>query len=177
MTLAALIRKREAGVATAIPAISATQKGGTAGTVAEIATVAVASPQNAKAEGVDLPALLTEACHGVEGIKAATFRALLSPEDIEDIEGGHIPVVTLNAYARSFAEGIRCGRITVLAAAIPKPTITERVRCADCRRFKPDTIGDGAGIGRCVIGGEGTGPRYPALWANAERECQDFEAI
>ena len=75
MTLAALIRKREAGkVATAIPAISATQKGGTAGTVAEIATVAVASPQNAKAEGVDLPALLTEACHGVEGIEAATFR-------------------------------------------------------------------------------------------------------
>ncbi len=55
MTLAALIRKRESGkVATAIPAISATDEGGNARTVARIATVAVASPQNAKAEGVDL---------------------------------------------------------------------------------------------------------------------------
>jgi len=81
--------------------------------------------KNAKAEGVDLTSLLTEACQGVEGIDAATFRSLLSPEDIEDIEGGHIPANTLNAYARSFAEGIRCGRITVLAKAI----LTSRVRC------------------------------------------------
>lgn len=83
-------------------------------------------------------------------------------------------VPTLRAYARSFAEGIRTGRIRVLAAAIPKPA--ERVRCNGCRHFERDTIGDGAGIGRCVIGGEGTGSRHPALWANAERECKDFEA-
>lgn len=52
-----------------------------------------------------------------KGIDAATFRALLSPEDIEGIVGEHIPVVALNAYAKSFAEGIRVGRIKVLAAA------------------------------------------------------------
>ena len=69
----------------------------------------------------DLDALLAKACQGVEGIDAATFRALLSPEDVKDIEGGHIPMVTLNAYARSFAEGIRAGRITVLAAVFPRP--------------------------------------------------------
>ncbi len=74
-------------------------------------------PKLTEAEDVDLTALLTEACQDVEGIDAATFRALLSPVDVEDIEGGSIPMVTLNAYARSFVEGIRCGRITVLAAA------------------------------------------------------------
>lgn len=75
----------------------------------------------------NLDTLLAEACQGVPGIDAATFRALLSPEDIKDIVGGHIPMVTLNAYARSFAEAIRSGRIEVLAAAMPKPA--ERVRC------------------------------------------------
>ncbi len=45
MTLAALIRKRESGkVATAIPAIAATQPRELAATVARIATVAVANP-------------------------------------------------------------------------------------------------------------------------------------
>ena len=50
------------------------------------------------------------------------------------------------AYAESFTEGIRAGRIKLLAAAIPKPAITERVRCNGCRHFERDTIGDGSGI-------------------------------
>ena len=46
MTLSALIRKRDTGnLATAIPAISATQLKGEAATVARIATVAVANPK------------------------------------------------------------------------------------------------------------------------------------
>ena len=49
MTLSALIRKRDTGsLATAIPAISATQPKGEAGTVARIATVAVAKPDEQK---------------------------------------------------------------------------------------------------------------------------------
>ncbi len=45
MTLSALIRKRSTGnLATAIPAISATQSQGKAATVARIATAAVADP-------------------------------------------------------------------------------------------------------------------------------------
>ena len=52
MTLSALIRKRETGnLATAIPAISATRKGEGGGTVARIATVAVANPK----EGQPVP--------------------------------------------------------------------------------------------------------------------------
>lgn len=46
MTLSSLIRKRDTGgIATAIPAISATQPKGEAATVARIATVAVANPK------------------------------------------------------------------------------------------------------------------------------------
>lgn len=49
MTLSALIRKRDTGnLATAIPAISATQPKGEAATVARIATVAVANPKEEK---------------------------------------------------------------------------------------------------------------------------------
>jgi hypothetical protein len=49
MTLSALIRKRDTGnLATAIPAISATQPKGDAATVARIATVAVANPKEEK---------------------------------------------------------------------------------------------------------------------------------
>ena len=121
MTLAALIRQAGAKVATAIPAISATQEGGTAGTVARIATVAVATPEDARAEGVDLTALFTEACQGVEGIDAATFRALLSPEDVEDIKGGHIPMVTLKAYARASQRAYGAGGSRRLPLPFPKP--------------------------------------------------------
>lgn len=56
MTLAALIRKRESRkVATAIPAISATQTGGAPGTVARIATVAVANPTEWQTANPALP--------------------------------------------------------------------------------------------------------------------------
>lgn len=49
MTLSTLIRKRDTGnLATAIPAISATQPNGEAATVARIATVAVANPKDEK---------------------------------------------------------------------------------------------------------------------------------
>ncbi len=122
----------------------------------------------------NLDTLLTEACQGVEGIDAAIFRSLLSPEDVQDIEGGYIPMVTLNAYAKSFAEGIRCGRITVLAAVIRNVMLTSRVRSADCQHFERDTVGDGNGIGWCRVQGEGTGQGQPALWPRVDRACRDF---
>jgi hypothetical protein len=49
----------------------------------------------------------------VAGITPATFQALLSPEDLDDIAAGDIPVETLKAYALTFAEGLRSGRIGV----------------------------------------------------------------
>lgn len=51
MTLSSLIRKRYTGSpATAIPATTATQQGQSAGTVAEIATVAVANPTEGRVD-------------------------------------------------------------------------------------------------------------------------------
>ena len=98
------------------------------GWLIELAKEAIPEPMpepGAKPETSPSPAYLTtllaEACQGVEGIDAATFRILLSPEDVENIEGGHIPVHTLNAYAKSFAEGIRTGRIRVLLPLIQEP--------------------------------------------------------
>lgn len=62
----------------------------------------------------DLPGVddvLAAACEGVAGITPAQFRALLSPEDVADIEAGAIHRKTLGAYAMSFADGMRSGRI------------------------------------------------------------------
>jgi len=68
-----------------------------------------------------LDEVLAAACEGVADITPAQFRALLSPEDLVDIEAGDIPVETLHAYAESFAEGIRSGRIAAREDAKPGP--------------------------------------------------------
>jgi hypothetical protein len=52
---------------------------------------------------VRLDEALRAACEGVAGITPAQFRALLSPEDIKDIEAGGIHPKTLRAFALSFA--------------------------------------------------------------------------
>ena len=59
MSLSSLIRKRSSGkAATAIPAIPATDEGGTASKVAGIATIAVASTTNEKTEPANDPSPL-----------------------------------------------------------------------------------------------------------------------
>ena len=68
---------------------------------------------------VDLDEALTISCDGVAGITPALFRALMSPEDIKDIAAGAVHSKTLRAYARSFAEGIRSGRVVVLPGRSP----------------------------------------------------------
>jgi hypothetical protein len=68
-------------------------------------------------------------------------RALLSPEDIDDIAAGAIHSKTLHAYAQSFVEGIRSGRIAALperkgakpaplwgSAPSPRPRLRPRAR-------------------------------------------------
>jgi hypothetical protein len=62
----------------------------------------------------NLDEALRAACEGVAGITPVQFRSLLSPEDIADIEAGGIHPKTLHAYAESFAEGFRSGRIAAL---------------------------------------------------------------
>jgi hypothetical protein len=54
---------------------------------------------------------LRTACEGVAGITPAQLRSLLSPEDINGIAAGAIHPKTLHAYAQTFVEGIRSGRL------------------------------------------------------------------
>ena len=68
---------------------------------------------------INLDEALRAACDGVEGITVEVFRSLLSPEDIADLEAGAIQSKTLHAYALSFAEGIRSGRLVSAARANP----------------------------------------------------------
>lgn len=56
---------------------------------------------------------LAAACEGMADMTPAVFRAVLSLEDIQDIEAGGIHPKTLHGYAQSFAEGLRSGRIVV----------------------------------------------------------------
>jgi hypothetical protein len=73
---------------------------------------------------VNLEQSLAGACEGV-AITPEVFRSLLSREDLDDIEAGGIHRKTLGAYALSFAEGMRSGRIGapvhVLEGAKPGP--------------------------------------------------------
>jgi hypothetical protein len=59
---------------------------------------------------VNLDEVLRTACDGVAGITPAQFRALMSPEDVADVEAGAIHPKTLKAYALAFAEGMGSGR-------------------------------------------------------------------
>ena len=68
---------------------------------------------------VNLDEALAAAYEGVAGIIPAQFQALLSPEDIADIEAGAIHTKTVHAYALSFAEGMRSGRL--VPAVAPRP--------------------------------------------------------
>jgi hypothetical protein len=67
----------------------------------------------------NLDEALRAACDGMAGITPARFRALLSPEDIADIEAGGIHPKTLHAYAESFADGIVSGGLVPAARAKP----------------------------------------------------------
>ena len=99
MTLSSLIRKRDTGsLATAIPAIPATQQGQSEGTVARIATVAVANPK----EGQPAKLIIVGAADMVK-----VSRWLLHFIDRESLEVVFSPEVThaaaLDCYPNAVA--------------------------------------------------------------------------
>ena len=87
MSLSSLIRKRSSGkAATAIPAIPATDEGGTASKVAGIATIAVASTTNEKTEPANDPSPLGGGSSAVDRQRAYLGRPpLVSEEDLLQI--------------------------------------------------------------------------------------------
>lgn len=51
------------------------------------------------------------------------------------------------------------------------------VRCADCTNFKPDTVGDGTGIGACLYGDNNRNFfSNTTLYPNILRKCANFES-
>jgi hypothetical protein len=54
--------------------------------------------------------LIETACRGLD-ITPAQFRTICSKKDLDDISEGSIPFEELRAYACSFADGIKSGRI------------------------------------------------------------------
>jgi hypothetical protein len=62
-----------------------------------------------------------------------------------------------------------------LPAIQPNPTNDEaaKVACADCLHFKPDTIGDGSGLGACAA--MPNKQIFPLPFPHALRECGKFQ--
>ena len=119
----------------------------------------------------NLDEVLAAACEGVAGITAAQFRALLSPEDVEHIAGGDIPIETLRAYAASMGEGGRSERLALLRnprprappalKAAPGAYTDHRRHCQDCSNLT---------LARRDLPGRRGGrsePRIPTSWTTS----------
>ena len=71
-------------------------------------------PTNSDDPELRIYQLLADACKGVDGMTPEVFRSLLSAEDLDDLLQGSDPPGCWRAYAQSFANGIRTGRIRLL---------------------------------------------------------------
>jgi hypothetical protein len=105
----------------------------------------------------------------------ADLWAFLSLGDIEAIRTGRPDELrALWAFAESRSltgERITGGHDLPFPGAIDEPAGLQRVACGDCAHFRPDTVGDGSGIGDCGKGIEARGwPRYPRI----ERYCREY---
>jgi hypothetical protein len=137
MKLSALIRKRDTGsIATAIPAISATQPKGEAATVARIATVAVANP---KEEAATIARIATVAVANPREEKTAP------PEKVDaDVTArfwawkvtrangapqSHsvVPVMTTSEALEHFGDAVSIEPIVDLGIQNPKPPLQPAV--------------------------------------------------
>jgi hypothetical protein len=136
MTLSALIRKRDTGkVATAIPGISATQPKGEAGTIARIATVAVANSTEAK----------TVPLTAEEEMAIRAWLALIEETN---------PATIAEVIERCQRDADACDYFTGRTAAeLPKPEFCpdDRRTCAQCMNL--------AHSGRCTAAQRGELPQ------------------
>lgn len=121
----------------------------------------------------------------VTGILTAAQREVIRQNKAEllaELSCTHDSLEVPAEFSRLYEEVVKTfGEVTLVGAATHEETPWKLpagrwVRCSDCKNFKRDTIGDGTGIGDCLVGGRVTaGPAL--LWPNAERVCPDHEAI
>ena len=155
MTLSALIRKRDTGsLATAIPAISATQPKGEAATVARIATVAVANPK----EGQPVPLTAEE---------ETAIRAWLAL--IEETDAATIAEVIGQCQRDADARDYFTGRA---AAELPKPDHLpdDRRTCRQCSNLTYGGVCSVASPGGAVSAIRGYRPV-----ADLRQRCEAFK--
>ncbi len=194
-TLSRLIRKRaDRDFATAIPAIPATQQTPSAGTVAKIATVAVAKPAQEEPQPAGTVAKIatvavanspnpeaerrTVARVATVAVASAT-RPVIEPSwvSISYIRGWAVTGAELRCYKERLAR-LECktgpdsddAERWALAEILAARPGDDQVTCGDCQHFQSDTIGDGTGIGGCAAGVM-TGPlKYPSV----KRHCEQW---
>lgn len=177
MSLADLIRKNSSEqVATATPATVATDNHSLPGTVARVATVAVATPQNEKPATIPLIELQAIAARfdftvqqlrdaaGADwvdivddGAKVTAWAQLLADNDTR--AGGHVP-----SHYTTPGECAQCGPVWLWPGAekvlacpwcanrdagllIPRP---KPVICQDCEHYTRDTLNPVGGFGSCA---------------------------
>lgn len=162
MTLSALIRKRDAGnLATAIPAISATQPTREAATVARIATVAVANPREDKTA----PPAIVDA-----GETATVSRSwLIHYPDREPVEVACCPEATHADVLERHPDAV---------AAEPIPPKPEPVpSCNACQHRPPrHRNGDSAPCGNPVAAGLSDLPGVIRYSPNDGKTCKTWRA-
>jgi hypothetical protein len=149
MTLAALIRKRESGkIATAIPATE--PKEGT-GTVATIATIAVANPTEAKTAPMT-----------AEEEKA--IRAWLAHIEETDLE------IIAEVMGKCQRDGEARAYFLWRAEEVPKPDPWMRaVNCGDCIHFQRI---EHPHLGHCA---KGEPEAIAGLWDTGRRYCGQYQ--
>jgi hypothetical protein len=144
MSLSALIRKRGTGnLATAIPAISATQPTGEAATVARIATLAVANPKEEKT--APLPKV------GAGDTATASRWWLLHFSDRESLAVLFVPAVNHAAVLASYPDAVaaeplddirddsavdRCKDDDRACSLRTVPDTDDRRRCSQCLNLR-----------------------------------------
>lgn len=131
MTLSALIRKRDTGnLATAIPAIPATQPKGAAATVARIATVAVANP---KEERTAPPAKVSA------GNTATASRWLFHFADREPMEVIFAPAVSHPNALACYPDAVAAEPQTALPLRTPTKAEAKEITALVLAVFASDT--------------------------------------
>jgi len=156
MTLSALIRKRDTGnIATAIPAISATQPKGEAASVARIATVAVANPKEEKTA----PPAKVGAGMGAAQNDALDLQSLLAQHGgFPGIDWAGLALIDA-AMSALWVVQRPDGQLTLLATVKPISKPASYAAAWPARFTSPEPVED-------------TAPAVEAAQAAIERACQ-----
>ncbi len=168
MTLSALIRKRDTGsVATAIPASFATQPERDAATVARIATVAVANPENEKAA----PLQSADAAND-DADEAAHFAWLIHFTDRAPVAVTFSPMLDHAGVLAFYPDAVAAEPIG--AAQSTEATSDDRHTCDECANLRREVCAV-ASLGGVVSANRGYRPG--PMFREQPHRCEGFTEL